>query len=309
MLLKHGSYRSVRSSRGATGTTPTQQMTRSYGTSLGRHMHISAIGLGKNALRGPQLQPAQGVAQRLFALAGTQRAKLPAAAGKPGALHQILNVTIRSFASSGLLMMASRGRPFQHRPPSNQATPSANFLTPIVRRINRIPGNTILYLLIGLNVVVFLAWQYAVESWRRFGDPRAYLFMTRNFLCGMSNLSEGRFWTLINSCISHENTSHLFVNMLSLAFTGTQVISVLGNSAFLGLYFSAGIASALISTGWHRYVDPWLAQRSGKKTVQSGNKQAFYSHGASGSVYAILSTFACLAPKVGCPKTPSHARS
>lgn len=80
---------------------------------------------------------------------------------------------------------------------------------------------------------------------------------------------------------------------------GSAVIRMLGNTTFLGLYFGAGLASATISTVWHRYIDPWIGRRDAKVArLPSGSAQAgSYSHGASGSVYAIISTFACMAPR------------
>lgn len=78
-------------------------------------------------------------------------------------------------------------------------------LGPFIRRINRLPDWAVLWTLIGLNALVFLGWQYSLESWRKFRDPRAYVWMARNFLTGEGNLRAGRFWTLITSCVSHED--------------------------------------------------------------------------------------------------------
>jgi hypothetical protein len=235
-----------------------QQMSQCFRTSLNKQMHVSAIGLGKNALQVSSLQPGQGLAQRVFALARSQRAKLPAAVRNFGVLHQSLNITARSFTSSELRMTASSGSPVQQRPPSNQATPGATFVAPIVRRINSIPGKTLLNFLLGLSMVVCLAWMFSAESSRGWKDSRVYTFMTRNFLCEKPSSSIGRLWTdLVTNYISHETTFNYTFNytftMLSLFFIGAQVICILGNSTFLGLYFGAGIASDFFTACWMRY--------------------------------------------------------
>lgn len=123
-------------------------------------------------------------------------------------------ILARLFSTSGALLAAVQRR-YPHRPPSSSSGSSrGSFLSPLVRRFNSLPNSFVLYALIGLNIGVFVAWQYASDRMRKMRDPRAYIFMSRNFLTGEANLMQGRFWTLVTSCVSHEDTTHLFVNML-----------------------------------------------------------------------------------------------
>ncbi|KDN39545.1 rhomboid-domain-containing protein [Tilletiaria anomala UBC 951] len=175
-----------------------------------------------------------------------------------------------------------------------------NPVASLARRINFIRPNYVLYAIIALNALVFAAWQYSTESFRKFNDPKAYIFMCKNFLFGEMNLAQGRIWTLLTSCISHEDSTHFLLNMLSLAFMGSHVVMHIGNTAFLSLYFGAGIATALVSLAWNRFVSPWLGRGMHSPQVRAangGSPQQRASHGASGSVYAILSTFACMSPR------------
>lgn len=146
------------------------------------------------------------------------------------------------------------------------------------------PDNFVLYAVLALNFLVFFAWIYASESLKRFSDPRAYIFMSKNFLSGRLNLYEGRWWTLLTSCVSHQRLDHFCLNMISLAFMAPPVIALTGPTTFLALYFGAGIASSCVSI-------------AGKALARVDERRAGgFSQGASGSVYAIMTTFAMVQP-------------
>lgn len=81
------------------------------------------------------------------------------------------------------------------------------------------------YTLIALNVVVFLLWQYGLQSWQRFRDPSLHNFLTKNFVLNEANIMAGRVWTLLTACFSHSSGTHIFVNCLSLYFVAPAVAS------------------------------------------------------------------------------------
>src|SRR5262245_12925722 len=56
-----------------------------------------------------------------------------------------------------------------------------------------------------------------------------------------------RPWTLIPYTFLHASLGHIFSNMLSLVVFGPRLEAHLGSSKFLGLYFTSGIAGALLS--------------------------------------------------------------
>lgn len=102
-------------------------------------------------------------------------------------------------------------------------------------------------------------------------------------------MAQGRWWTLLTSCVSHERLDHFLVNMISLSFMAPPVLALAGPTTFALLYFGAGIVSSLVSI-------------AGKRMVKKENGSALppgrsgLSQGASGSVYAIMSAFACVHP-------------
>ncbi|WOO81320.1 Rhomboid protein 1, mitochondrial [Vanrija pseudolonga] len=147
-------------------------------------------------------------------------------------------------------------------------------------RLDAISPNGITYALIGINTAVFLLWQYGYSSYQRFQDPSTLIFMTKNFVLSEMNILQGRIWTLITSCFSHQNSTHILFNMLSLYFIAPSVAGLIGTSAFLGLYLGGGIVSSLISLAAKRYY---------------GDKNG--TVGASGAVLATLAFFGTIFPR------------
>ncbi|GAA5897252.1 hypothetical protein JCM8208_003770 [Rhodotorula glutinis] len=149
-------------------------------------------------------------------------------------------------------------------------------------RIDAIPGHYLVFGLIALNVGVYGAWQYGNALAVRFRDASWLKFLQRNFTVSWHNISSGRVWTLVTSAFSHEGTSHILVNMLSLYFMAPAVMAILGNSAFLGLYLFAGVTASAFSLVVNHFV----------------TQNPFYAaHGASGATYGAISFFACAFPR------------
>ncbi|KAF6767600.1 Peptidase S54, rhomboid domain protein [Kalmanozyma brasiliensis GHG001] len=179
------------------------------------------------------------------------------------------------------------GGPPRRLPPSPPARSSlASLIARIDSRVfSSLPRNFVLYTIIALNFLVFGSWIYAAETLKKFSDPRPYIFLSKNFLSGWTNVKEGRWWTMLSSCVSHEEVNHFLVNMVSLAFMAPPVLALTGPTTFVLLYFGAGMVSSVVSM-------------VGKQLVPAKDQRGLgsFSHGASGSVYAIMSTFACVNP-------------
>ncbi|KAI9638029.1 uncharacterized protein MKK02DRAFT_31543 [Dioszegia hungarica] len=158
--------------------------------------------------------------------------------------------------------------------------PPGGWFSNLRRRIDRLSPTAVVYTLIALNVVVFLLWQYGLQSWQRFRDPSLHNFLTKNFVLNEANIMAGRVWTLLTACFSHSSGTHIFVNCLSLYFVAPAVASLIGSSAFLGLYLGGGIIASGISLAWHRFRgDKWAG-----------------SEGASGAIYACLGFYGAIFP-------------
>ncbi|KAI0334734.1 rhomboid-domain-containing protein [Cubamyces sp. BRFM 1775] len=149
-------------------------------------------------------------------------------------------------------------------------------------RINAIPSKYIFWGIIGLNGLVFASWNLAWIKYESTRDPSSFLWMRRNFVASAENLRNGRWWTLVTCCFSHQDITHLLFNGFAYYFTAPVAMSILGNVGFLGLYLGSGIVSSFVAIAWRNYIDPH---------VRGG------SIGASGAIYAVTSFFACVAPK------------
>ncbi|KAK1925158.1 hypothetical protein DB88DRAFT_488119 [Papiliotrema laurentii] len=167
------------------------------------------------------------------------------------------------------------GGPWGSRPP-----PRWGWFQRLRMRIDSVEDMKLIYALIGLNVGVYLLWQYAKSSWTRFRDPKLYQFMQRNFILSEANIMAGRLWTLVTSSFSHSRGDHILINALGLYFIAPAALSVLGGSSFLGLYLAGGIASSLVSLAWHRMK----------------NDRIVGSEGASGAIYTTLGFYGALFP-------------
>ncbi|KAI0829477.1 hypothetical protein BC628DRAFT_1315061 [Trametes gibbosa] len=149
-------------------------------------------------------------------------------------------------------------------------------------RINSIPNNYIFWGIIGLNGAVFATWNLAWVKYRSTGDASSYIWMRKHFTASSDNMRAGRWWTLVTSCFSHEDSMHLLFNGFTYYFMAPLVLSILGNVGFLGLYLGGGLTSSFAGIAWRRFHNP--------------NGDTTGSHGASGSIYSVISFFACVAP-------------
>ena len=60
----------------------------------------------------------------------------------------------------------------------------------------------------------------------------------------------GDYWRLLAACFSHVSFSHLFFNMIFLAYIGSILEGRVGKWNFLGLYIMTGICASLASIGY-----------------------------------------------------------
>jgi membrane associated rhomboid family serine protease len=130
--------------------------------------------------------------------------------------------------------------------------------------------------IVGLNVVVFLAWQFAVHG------TELWAVLARNFLVSSHRLEQGMWWTLLTAAFSHMELWHLALNMIVLWSFGNVLERLLGVRVFVAFY----LVAAVFSSASHCLVS----------SLVLGNDQ-IAALGASGAVSAVLLAFALLFPK------------
>jgi rhomboid-like protein len=131
----------------------------------------------------------------------------------------------------------------------------------------------IIWGIIGINTVVFLAWQIP--------NPRVYMFMNKHFV---HHYLSKKPYTLLTSSFSHSELFHFLFNMMALKSFGQAAGALLGPEQFLALYLSGAILSSAprhLLTGW--LLKPGAVNRS---------------LGASGAIFTIVGMVAAIRPEL-----------
>lgn len=139
-------------------------------------------------------------------------------------------------------------------------------------------GNSsfVLYSIIGINMAVYGAWEYAAN------DRKLTRFMHKNFTVStVGVLNEGLVHTLFTSAFSHRNFTHILANMVTLYFFGSEALLLLGSARFLGLYMGGGLVSSVCHILWPIYTPKSWPSRYRSSRYAAGL-------GASGAISATV---------------------
>jgi membrane associated rhomboid family serine protease len=139
--------------------------------------------------------------------------------------------------------------------------------------------------------------------------------MMENFTTDITNVVQGRIWSLATASISHQDISHFLGNMFAMWLFGFGTCRVIGPAAFGGLYLAGGLACSAthvihnILTGktapplteeerehlemFVRTYGPHRLPLEAQRRIETADKPAL---GASGSVMAISAAAAALFP-------------
>lgn len=132
-----------------------------------------------------------------------------------------------------------------------------------VRAFDLTPVNTTIVI---LNVLVFLIYEWIGST-----EDAAFLYQYG----GMSIetvLGGGQYWRLLSSAFLHFGLSHLFNNMVVLAFTGDNLERAIGSVKYLLFYLLGAVGSGLVSCLWMFLM----------------GQHYVVSVGASGAIFAVL---------------------
>jgi membrane associated rhomboid family serine protease len=106
----------------------------------------------------------------------------------------------------------------------------------IIRRPFRYEHNGVVYWLIGLNILVYVAIYFL-----GFRDLIYYLSMVPGLVM------RGWLWTFVSYMFVHGGFSHILFNMFALFIFGTPVERQMGSREFLLFYFVTGTLAGLFS--------------------------------------------------------------
>jgi membrane associated rhomboid family serine protease len=153
-----------------------------------------------------------------------------------------------------------------------QRPQTTDYRPPPRRRLPRTPAVSVI---IGINVLVFLAWQAASVM------PSFQNFMVANFLVSSTRVMDGLVWTLLTAAFSHSEIWHIAINMVVLWSFGTMLERLWGTRIFVIFYLVAAVVSSIS----HCLVS----------TVLIGNSD-ISALGASGAISGLLLAYALLFP-------------
>lgn len=146
--------------------------------------------------------------------------------------------------------------------------------------VYRRPRSVLITIIIFLNVLVYMMWNYGAEFAAEIGlSPR---FMNDNFLVSWSDLAQWRLWTLLTSAFSHNMFLHILLNMFVLNSFGPIVERTLGAKRFLGFYLVAGMIGSL----GHAVVSRFILDNPEMPAL-----------GASGAISGLILLFSLMYPK------------
>lgn len=122
-----------------------------------------------------------------------------------------------------------------------------------VRQIaHRAPAVPVMWILVALNVAVFLMLQR--EGVPATPQARAAQLVRWGSNAGALTLA-GEWWRLVTSMFLHGSWMHILLNMFVLVQVGSLVERMFGSLRFTFLYLVAGIAGSLASVMWNANVN------------------------------------------------------
>ncbi|KAJ1923769.1 hypothetical protein IWQ60_005657 [Tieghemiomyces parasiticus] len=146
----------------------------------------------------------------------------------------------------------------------------------------------LIYIIMGINGVVFLTWSVAEDLFRSQNRPALLEYMNRNFITSLENYEAGRYWTLLTSAFSHNNMPHMFLNLFALYSFAVPVASLIGITQFCGIYMLSALTGSIASLAYKRMRQ--VAEKS--KLYRPGG-----SLGASAAIYGIMALSSMVDPR------------
>ena len=104
---------------------------------------------------------------------------------------------------------------------------------------DRAPAGIVTMVLIGANVIVYLAEIASGSSWQALSG-NVYV---QGALYGPA-VAHGDWWRLITNAFLHAGLIHLFFNMLMLWWLGRSLEALIGPGRYLGIYFTSALAGS-----------------------------------------------------------------
>lgn len=123
-------------------------------------------------------------------------------------------------------------------------------------------------------VTIFIIAANALLSFKGFNDHTFF----HKYCFKVGSIQQGERLRFLSSAFLHVDTTHLFVNMLTLYFFSNVVITYLGVSGFVGVYFASLLLGNILALYFHK------------------DEPEYTAVGASGAVVGVLYASILLQP-------------
>ncbi|RRO13587.1 rhomboid family intramembrane serine protease [Flavobacteriaceae bacterium 14752] len=124
------------------------------------------------------------------------------------------------------------------------------------------------------TVTIFIIIANVLISYKGFNDHSFF----HKYCFKIGSIQQGERIRVLTSAFLHINPTHLFVNMLTLYFFANSVITFLGITGFIGVYFGSLLLGNLLSLYFHK------------------DEPQYTAVGASGAVVGVLYASILLRP-------------
>jgi len=123
-------------------------------------------------------------------------------------------------------------------------------------------------------VTIFIIAANALLSFKGFNDHTFF----HKYCFKVGSIQQGERLRFLSSAFLHVDTTHLFINMLTLYFFSNVVITYLGVSGFVGVYFASLLLGNILALYFHK------------------DEPEYTAVGASGAVVGVLYASILLQP-------------
>eukprot|EP00833_Pecoramyces_ruminatium_P001492 jgi/Orpsp1_1/1175524/evm.model.c7180000054206.1 len=189
----------------------------------------------------------------------------------------------------------------------NRRTRNINLFEKIKIVIKKIfnKDENVVYAIIIINIIIYIAWEFAIYNQEEFYDTELLEFMENHFTISWNNLIKNkRYWTLITSMFSHKDIIHLSNNMASFYSFSIPVIRCIKKKNFIKAYLLSGICSSFAHVIFYHSIVPKLNKDVNRSILYDllfskyirNSYNSISALGASGAITGINTIFACLYP-------------
>ncbi len=148
--------------------------------------------------------------------------------------------------------------------------PEPAYRPPVQRKPPSEDRPILTYILLGINVLIFIA-MFASEELR-------FDFLLQGAIIPELVLREGQWYRLLTGMFLHADPAHIFFNGYALYIIGATLEPLFGRSRYLVLYFLGGLAGSVFSVTFGEYLIPSIGASGAVFALFTAEGVHYYQH-------------------------------